>query len=210
MREDKATTQQNRTLVRKLVLVTIAMFGFGFALVPLYDVLCEVTGLNGKTGQVTAQSVESARIDTSRWVTIEFTGSVNSGLPWEFRPAVKRVRVHPGQVAEASYFARNLAREAIVGQAVPSVTPRLAAAHFKKIECFCFDRQELRPKEGKEMPLRYIVQPDLPPEVQTITLSYTFFNADQKSAAKYDGKSEAMAVQDHEHQHDHAAHANGG
>ncbi len=201
------STQQNRALVRKLVVVTIAMFGFGFALVPLYDVLCEVTGLNGKTGQVTAQSVQDAHVDTSRWVTIEFTGSVNSGLPWEFRPVVKRVRVHPGQVAEASYFARNLASESIAGQAVPSVTPRSAAAHFKKIECFCFNRQELKPKEGKEMPLRYIVQPDLPREVQTITLSYTFFNTDQKSASKYEGQSEAIAVQDH---HDHAAHAHGG
>jgi cytochrome c oxidase assembly protein subunit 11 len=204
MSQDRGNARQNRTLVRKLVVVTIAMFGFGFALVPLYDVLCEVTGLNGKTGQVTAQSVQSARVDTSRWVTIEFTGSVNSGLPWEFRPVVKRVRVHPGQVAEASYFARNLAGETIAGQAVPSVTPRSAAAHFKKIECFCFNRQELKPKEGKEMPLRYIVQPDLPPEVQTITLSYTFFNADQKSATKYDGQSDAMA------EPDHSAHTHGG
>ncbi len=210
MSEEKVAAQQNRALVRKLVLVTIAMFGFGFALVPLYDVLCEVTGLNGKTGQVTAQSVESARIDTSRWVTIEFTGSVSSGLPWDFRPVVKRVRVHPGQLAEASYFARNLVGEPIVGQAVPSVTPRAAAAHFKKIECFCFNRQELKPREGKEMPLRYIVQPDLPPDVQTITLSYTFFNVDRKSATKYGGESEAMAVQDHDHGQNHAAHTHGG
>lgn len=209
MSDDKAAAQQNRTLVRKLALVTIAMFGFGFALVPLYDVLCEVTGLNGKTGQATAESAASARIDTSRWVTIEFTGSVNSGLPWEFRPVVKRVRVHPGQVAEASYFVRNLVGEPIAGQAVPSVTPRAAAAHFKKIECFCFSRQELKPKEGREMPLRYIVQSDLPRDVHTITLSYTFFNVDQKSAAKYDRKGEAMAVQDH-NEHDHAAHAYGG
>jgi cytochrome c oxidase assembly protein subunit 11 len=207
---DPVLRKANRSLVVKLLAMAVGSFGFGFALVPLYDVLCEVTGLNGKTGQVSAQSVESARVDTSRWVTIEFTGSVNSGLPWEFRPTVKRVRVHPGQVAEASYFARNLSGESITGQAVPSVTPRSAAAHFKKIECFCFNRQELQPKEGKEMPLRYIVQPDLPPDVQTITLSYTFFNADQKSAAKYDGQSEALAVHEHPHEHDHAVGAHGG
>lgn len=210
MSGERDSSRQNIVLTRKLIVVTIVMFGFGFALVPLYDVFCEVAGINGKVGRSTVESAQSVGVDTSRWVTIEFTGSVNSALPWEFRPTVTRVRVHPGQVAEATYFARNLASEPIVGQAVPSVTPHVAAAHFKKLECFCFTQQELKPKEGKEMPLRYIVQPDLPHDVRTITLSYTFFNADAKSAAKYESRNEATANEDHGHMHDQTALARDG
>ncbi len=189
--------QANRRLVRRLALVTLAMFGFGFALVPLYDVLCEVTGLNGKTGRVEAGAV-GGEIDSTRWVTVEFTGSVHQGMPWEFRPAQKRMRVHPGEVAVAYYSVRNATSDTIVGQAVPSVTPGLAAAHFKKIECFCFSRQELKSGERREMPVRFVVDRELAPGIRTVTLSYTFFNIDKASARKYGGDAPGEAP-DHQH-----------
>lgn len=174
--------RDNRKLARILVLVSLGMFVFGFALVPLYDVICEITGLNGKPGRADAQVAASERIDTTRWVTVEFDASVAQGLSWEFRPMVKKMRVNPGQTVNAAYYARNFTNASVSGQAVPSIAPGTAAAHFKKLECFCFSRQELKAGEGKEMPLRYVVQPDLPPGIDTITLSYTFFNADAPAA----------------------------
>ena len=188
----------------KLAAVALGMFAFGYALVPLYNVICDVTGLNGKTGRVEVE--RGANVDTSRWVTVEFTGNSMGGLPWEFRPQQKTLRVHPGQTAVAYYEARNTADEAITGQAVPSVAPNKAATHFKKIECFCFSQQQLKAGEHKIMPVQFVVSPDLPKEVGTVTLSYAFFNADQASAKKYGGR--ASEVAGHEH-HTHGAAAGG-
>jgi len=168
--------QANRRLVRRLLYVAVAMFGFGFALVPLYDVFCDITGLNGKTGTVQAGALDNT-VDESRWVTVEFLANVNRDLPWEFRPGTTRMRVRPGAINTAYYFARNGSGEEIVGQAIPSVAPGAAALHFKKTECFCFTRQPLGPGEEKEMPLRFVVDRDLPKEISTLTLSYTFFDA---------------------------------
>lgn len=192
----------------KLAAVALAMFAFGYALVPLYNVICDVTGLNGKTGRVAArvENQPGVKVDTSRWVTVEFTGNSMSGLPWEFRPQQKTLRVHPGQIAVAYYEARNTTAEAITGQAVPSVAPNKAAMHFKKIECFCFTRQTLAARETRQMPVRFVVQPELPPSVHTVTLSYAFFNADAASARKYGGGAPALAT--HEH-HVHGAAAGG-
>lgn len=199
-------SRQARGTLKKLALLTVAMFGFGFALVPLYNVFCQITGLNGKTGRIDAGAAESVQVDRSRVVTIEFTSQVNSGLPWEFRPVIKKMQVHPGEVVTTHYYARNLADEAVVGQAVPSVSPGLAAESFKKLECFCFTRQELKPREEKRMPVRYVVQPDLPKDIRTITLSYAFFNADRQSAKKY-GAQEQDKVEEHAaHEHNHRAH----
>jgi len=195
----------NRRVGLKLAGVAVGMFVFGYALVPLYDVICEVTGLNGKTGRV--EAMVSGTVDESRWVTVEFTGNSMSGLPWEFRSLQKTLRVHPGEVAVAYYEARNMATEAITGQAVPSVAPNKAAAYFKKIECFCFSQQQLEAGEHKKMPVRFVVSTDLPKEVGTVTLSYAFFNADQLSAKKYGGS--APEVASHEHHTDHG-HATGG
>jgi cytochrome c oxidase assembly protein subunit 11 len=199
------TDQNNRRTVWRLSAVALCMFVFGYALVPLYDVLCEVTGLNGKTGR--AEAKVAGKIDETRWVTVEFTGNSMSGLPWEFAPQQKTLRVHPGEVAVVYYQARNTAAESITGQAVPSVAPGTAAAHFKKIECFCFSQQQLKAGELKKMPVRFVVSTDLPKEVSTVTLSYAFFNADQVSAKKYGGS--APAVAGHEH-HADQAHAAGG
>jgi cytochrome c oxidase assembly protein subunit 11 len=110
-------------------------------------------------------------------VTVEFLATVNSDLPWDFRPMVKRIKVHPGEVTEVNYFARNKTDNLVVGQAVPSLAPGLAAKYFSKTECFCFTRQALGPGESKEMPLRFVVDPELPDEVRTVSLSYTFYQA---------------------------------
>lgn len=188
----------------KLAGVALGMFAFGYALVPLYNVICDITGLNGKTGRVEATAGD--KVDRDRWVTVEFTGNSMSGLPWEFRPLQKTMRVHPGEVAMAYYETRNTVSEAITGQAVPSVAPNKAATHFKKIECFCFSQQQLKAGEHKIMPVQFVVSTDLPKEVGTVTLSYAFFNADQASAKKYGGR--ASEVAGHEH-HAHGAAAGG-
>lgn len=188
----------------KLTAVALGMFVFGYALVPLYDVLCIATGLNGKTS-ATADAMASNKVDESRWVTVEFTGNSMSGLPWEFAPQQKTVRVHPGEVAVISYEARNTAAETITGQAVPSISPGSAAAHFKKIECFCFSKQQLKGGEKKQMPVRFVVDANLPKEISTVTLSYAFFNADQVSAKKYGGNAPEMASHEHHTDHGHAA-----
>ncbi len=193
----------NRRVGLRLAGVAAGMFVFGYALVPLYDVICEVTGLNGKTGR--AEATVGDRVDRDRWVTVEFTGNSMSGLPWEFRALQKSMRVHPGEVAVAYYEARNTAGEAITGQAVPSVAPNKAATHFKKIECFCFSQQQLKDGERKKMPVQFVVSADLPKGVGTVTLSYAFFNADQLSAKKYGGNAPDVASHEHHSAHGQAA-----
>ncbi len=178
-----ATEEQdsNRVLVRKLTWAAVLMFGFGFALWPLYTVFCNITGINGKTGQVSEQDIQSMGLDPNRVVTVHFDGTVNSRLPWQFRPNQFSMEVHPGQVYEASYHAFNRGVEAIVGNAVPSVAPAEASLYFNKTECFCFTAQKLEAGEGKDMPLRFIIDPALPDDIQEVTLSYTFFMNDEQS-----------------------------
>ena len=171
-------SQANRRIVSRLGLVVLAMFGFGFALVPLYDVFCEVTGLNGKTGRIGIEEALSGQVDEAREVTVEFVASVNSDLPWEIKPMVRRITVHPGAVTEVKYWARNTTGETVIGQAVPSLVPGLASKYFNKTECFCFTQQTLKAGEYKEMPLRFIVDPELPENVSSVALSYTFFRMD--------------------------------
>lgn len=167
----------NRQVVKRLGLAAGLMFGFGFALVPLYDVFCDITGLNGKTGRIEKEQALSSKVDTGRLVTVEFMSTVHTDLPWEFKPLVRRIKVHPGEVTEVNYYARNLTDAQVAGQAVPSVAPGQAAKYFSKTECFCFTRQTLEAGEYKEMPLRFVVDPALPEEVRTVSLSYTFFQA---------------------------------
>ena len=163
----------------KIIAIPILMFGFGFALVPLYDVFCDITGLNGKTGRVEAAEIDESQVDTSRSIEIRFLANTNSGLPWSFEPVVKKMSVHPGQIYEAIYRVKSSSDESTFGQAVPSVSPGLAAEHFNKTECFCFTEQELAAKETKDMPLRFIVGRDIDSKVKQITLSYTFFSIDK-------------------------------
>lgn len=169
-----ALKHANRRLTVKLLLMVAAATTFAFALVPFYDLLCRATGLNGKTGS-TAQVAHAANIDTTRWVTVEFTSTLMPGMSWEFRPAQTRVRVHPGEITKVSYLAKNPTNQALVGQAVPSVSPGWAAQHFNKIACFCFQRQMLNPGEEKEMPLVFFISPELPANVRELSLSYALF-----------------------------------
>ncbi len=178
MIDETKRSRSNRRAAFKLSLVVVGMFGFGFLLVPLYDVLCEITGLNGKTGRVEASSLEQ-QADLTRTVTVEFVSSVNGGARWEFRPSVHKMTIHPGQLYETTYTARNLSSRSQVGQAVPSVAPNVASLHFNKTECFCFTNQHFEGNEQREMPVRFIVSRDLPAHVKTITLSYTFFDANK-------------------------------
>jgi len=168
-----ARKQANQRVVKRLGIAALLMFGFGFAMVPLYDVFCDITGINGKTGRIELEEALSQQVDENRLVTVEFLATVHSDLPWEFRPVVKKIKVHPGEVTEVNYFARNKTDSQVVGQAVPSVAPGLAAKYFNKTECFCFTRQALGPGESKDMPLRFVVDPGLPEEIRTVSLSYT-------------------------------------
>ena len=174
MRADRA--QANGKTARRLAVVVLAMFGFGYALVPLYDVLCEITGLGGRTGVVAASALDGG-VDTSRTIKVQFLGAVSSRLPWEFRPDVATMEVHPGQVYETTYFARNLSETATIGQARPSVAPSIASLHFNKTECFCFVEQEFAPGEARHMLVRFVLSRDFPADIATVTLSYTFFNS---------------------------------
>ena len=168
------TVRVHRRLTLKLLGVVVLMFGFGFALVPLYNAFCEITGLNGKTGRID-ETLAVGVVDKDRWVTVEFLTNVNSALPWEFWADRQKMRVRPGEVNEALFYSRNLTQRSIVGQAVPSVAPGKAAKYFNKTECFCFTQQLVAAGETKEMPVRFIVDANLPRDVKTISLAYTFF-----------------------------------
>lgn len=161
--------------VKKLVIVVFAMFGFGFALVPLYDVFCDITGLNGKTSTSAANANENG-IDESRTITVQFISRTAKGIPWQFEPMINEVKVHPGEVKLVKFYAKNNSLNDIVGQAVPSVSPGQAANYFQKIECFCFNSQPLKGHEDVEMALQFYVDTELPEHVSTITLSYTLYD----------------------------------
>jgi Cytochrome oxidase assembly factor len=167
--------QANRRLLRRFLVVVVVMFGFGYALVPLYEVFCKVTGLNGKTGSIRAESVGTQLVDSNRTVMVEFMANVNGTLPWEFKATVRKMRVHPGKLYGTTYYAVNTSKRRIIGQAVPSVAPGMASKFFNKTECFCFTNQPLDAGEGREMPVRFLIDPKLPADISTVTLSYTFF-----------------------------------
>jgi cytochrome c oxidase assembly protein subunit 11 len=163
--------------VRRMLLIVVGMFGFGFALVPLYDVFCEVTGINGKSFNVArGYTPQPAGADTSREVKIQFVATNNDGMIWEFSPSQTVMRVHPGELAETTFLAHNPASFQMVGQAIPSVQPIRAAEYFHKTECFCFNQQVLAGNQVVDMPLKFIVDRELPPDIHTITLSYTLFD----------------------------------
>ena len=166
-------------VARKLLILTIGMFGFGFLMVPIYDVFCDITGLNGKTGRVSETQSERMGVDTERLITVEFVSTINGAAgPWEFQPAKAKMKVNPGTLYKAHYLASNLSDAPRVGRAVPSVAPAVAAKYFQKTQCFCFDKQDFAAHETREMPLTFVIDPRIPPGVDTVTLSYTFFNAE--------------------------------
>ena len=166
-----------------LFLIPLAMFGFGYLMVPLYNVFCDVTKLNGKTGgKVDDAKASAVKIDRKRVVKMEFVSSLNMDTPLAFKPDRSSIKVHPGQKYTVSYTAHNRHNKSMVGQAIPSVAPSEAASYLKKIECFCFSRQAFRAGETREMPVVFFIDPDLPEYINTVTLSYTFFDVTDKVA----------------------------
>jgi cytochrome c oxidase assembly protein subunit 11 len=171
-----------------LAVLAVGMFGFAFALVPLYDVFCDLTGLNGKTSSqaVLLEEIDESAVPVDRTVKIEFLANVARGMPWEFEPVDSKLIVRLGEMNTTTFFARNLIQQSVVGQAVPSISPGQAALYLKKIECFCFEQQELQPGGEMEMSVSFFVDAELPAEINELTLSYTMFR-----------------VEDVEHVHEH-------
>lgn len=172
----------NRSLTARLLIFAVGMFAFGFlVLPPLYDVFCDITGFGGRTNSTAVAAIESP--DLTREIRIEFVTTVNEFAPWSFSADVDSMQVHPGKMYFATFSATNLSTNPLIGQAVPSVVPVTANQHFKKIECFCFTSQEFAANEQRALPLQFIVDPDLPEYVDTITLSYTLFNTASVAAS---------------------------
>lgn len=159
------------------MLVVVFFAGFGFALVPLYDVVCRWTGLNGRTNTVAAVQDKNTQVDLKRWVNVEFLSHTMPGVRVELAPTQFSMRVHPGDIIHTSYVVKNNSSVVFVGQAVPSITPAVAAPYFQKIECFCFTQQTFQPGEVRTMPVVFVVNPDMDQDLGTVTLSYTFFEA---------------------------------
>lgn len=167
---------QHRNLVLKLLLFVAGSFAFGFALVPLYDVLCSITGLGNQKSLLRAAELSAGTEAQSRWVTIDFMTNLPTVGNWEFRPVAQSMRVHPGRLYEADFFAHNLTGHDVVAQAVPDIVPSRAAAWFHKTECFCFSPQPFQRDEQRVMPVRFFVDPALPPYIDHLTLAYTFYD----------------------------------
>jgi len=175
---------QNSTMLGKLAVIVLAMFGFGYALVPIYDAICRMTGVNilalaelavpGEKGKIPANT----QVDTSRTITVEF--DANSRGPWQFKPAQSSLQVHPGEMMTVMYEFQNTQNRRMAAQAIPSYAPQQAAAHFNKLECFCFNQYTLEAGEKKSWPVVFVIDPKLSKDVRTITLSYTFFEVGGK------------------------------
>ena len=164
----------NAQMFGKLVVIAVLMFGFGYALIPIYKRICEITGINVLTPKdVVVEPVHNTQIDKSRTITIEF--DANTQGPWRFRPTVSSMQVHPGEMTQVIYEVVNKQARKMDAQAIPSYAPQESAGYFKKVECFCFKQQTLGPNEARQMPVVFYIDPALPKNVKTITLSYTFF-----------------------------------
>ena len=174
MKPVNSTQHKNRSTVRTLIFSCVLMFGFGFALVPLYDVFCRITGLNGKVLN-TGPDIPAGS-DKSRTIRVQMIAVNNESMPWEFRALSPMVTVYPGESKQAAYLAHNPTSQKMVAQAIPSVSPSEAAQYLHKVNCFCFDQQPLDSLETREMPLLFVIDPELPTYIRTITLSYTLFD----------------------------------
>jgi cytochrome c oxidase assembly protein subunit 11 len=168
-------SRENRRLTWQLLAIALGSFGFGFALVPLYNVLCAVTGY-GDQAKLLERAVAVEHPDVTRAVTVEFLADVASSGTFEFRPVVRTVEVHPGQLYTAQFYAHNLTGRDTVAQAVPNIAPSEVAAYFHKTECFCFTPQHFRLDEGRDMPVRFFIDPSLPKHIELVTLAYTFYD----------------------------------
>jgi cytochrome c oxidase assembly protein subunit 11 len=172
-------SEKNRKTLRLGIIIAILMFGFGFALVPLYNVLCTSIGINGKTRSEASALATANDIDGTRTITVHFVAANNNNLPFVFSPSLNEVSIHPGQNQRLYYLAKNLTQNKMVVQAIPSVSPSEAARYMKKTECFCFTQQQFGPNQTVQMPLLFHIDKGIDPEIHTITLSYTLFDAHQ-------------------------------
>jgi cytochrome c oxidase assembly protein subunit 11 len=175
MSKARTAAADNRAILRKLVVVTVLMFGFGWALIPIYRKICEITGINLLTNRDPAVEARArnTQVDTSRTIVVEF--DANRQGPWRFRPHVNHMTVHPGELVQVDYDLVNLESRPMAGQAIPSYAPMQSARYFQKLECFCFKQQVLAAGETRKFPVVFFIDPDLPKDVTQITLSYTFF-----------------------------------
>jgi cytochrome c oxidase assembly protein subunit 11 len=182
------TERANQRMLAKLLVAAAVMFGFGFAMVPFYRALCDALELNSlfRPDAVSAASSPETQVDATRFLTVEFDTNLRSDLPWTFVPVEKSVRIHPGELTQVVFEIRNNSNRPLTGQAVPSYGPQAAARHFKKLECFCFTQQTLAPGEVKRMPVVFVIGRDLPQDVNTVTLSYTFFEVEGRERAGND------------------------
>ncbi len=202
--------RENFRMVGKLAVVTAGMFAFGYALVPIYRAICEVTGINSLAlgekqlpGATKARDAANTQVDKTRLITVEF--DANSRGPWEFRPAQRSIQVHPGELATVMYEFQNVQNRRMAAQAIPSYAPKQASGHFNKLECFCFNQYTLEPGEKKQWPVAFVIDPKLSKDVTTITLSYTFFEvggktppapASSAAAPAADARAQAVAAQE--------------
>lgn len=177
-----SNARANQQMLAKLLVVAGVMFGFGFALVPFYGALSRALGLNSV---VKPDAVASNEVVAGRFLTVEFDTNLRSNLPWAFTPLEKSVRIRPGALTRVTFEVRNRSDRPVTGQAIPSFGPQLAGRYFRKVECFCFTQQTLAPGEVRRMPVAFVVAPELPRDVSTVTLSYTFFEVEGK--ARKDG-----------------------
>lgn len=169
--------RRHAKLVITLSILVLGMFAFGFALVPIYNSLCRTLGINGKTNtESIAYDVTTAKIAKNRFVVVQFVATNNSGVPWAFYPQVHKLKIHPGEIAKLAFYAENKTNHRMTVQAIPSVTPGIAAKYLKKTECFCFTQQTLNGHEAMDMPLLFHLDTDLPASVKTITLAYSLFD----------------------------------
>ena len=184
----------SKKTIRTLCFAVLGMFTFSFALVPLYNVFCEVTGLNGKI-ELRATNVKNIEIDNGRDVSVQFVSHNNEEMPWTFKPSEDNIQIKTGKYHTATFYVKNTTNKTMTAQAVPSVAPSNAAAHLKKLECFCFEQQELKPGEDALLPVRLLVSDELPKNIENIILSYTIFDV-----TEYD--DEAVAQHDHDGHHE--------
>jgi cytochrome c oxidase assembly protein subunit 11 len=168
----------NQQTLVKLLAVAVLMFGFGYAMVPFYRAICDALGINNMVKR--DQPLVNTQVDTTRVVTIELDANLRSNLPWTFSPVEKSVKVHPGALTQVTYEVRNQSNRSVTGQAIPSFGPQLAGGYFKKLDCFCFTQQTLAPGEVRLMPVAFVIEPGFPQDVNTVTLSYTFFEVEGK------------------------------
>ncbi len=180
---NKSNKKSNKKIIYWIVLCLLLSFAFSYALVPLYNTFCKITGLNGKTdGRYKVEYAST--VDASRSIRVQFTTNLNKHLPWEFKPSLKSVTVHPGERKQVTFYIKNLSDKTIVGRAIPSITPGTVARQMHKTECFCFGEQILRPGESMLMPLVFFLDKNFPKDINEMTLSYTFFDT-QKMAQKF-------------------------